>query len=114
MAHMTLPDRVGAAECGVDLEDAPGTRSFLFASTQHSTNRQPSAATPELEGIPGDAGFTTALPECVLDYTPLLRAQLLNLQRWVEEGIEPPVRPLRLVSCYLLLPRSRRGILALR
>ena len=26
----------------------------------------------------------------MLDYTPLLRAQLVNLQRWVEEGVEPP------------------------
>ena len=63
MAHMTLPDRAGGA-AGADLEDAPGTRSFLFASTQHGSSKAASAPTPQPEGIPGDGGFVTAAPSC--------------------------------------------------
>jgi hypothetical protein len=35
--------------------------------------------------------LSQAAPPCVLDYTPLLRAQLLNLVSWVEDGRQPPL-----------------------
>jgi hypothetical protein len=67
-----------------DLSEHPGTRSYLFASTQHGA------------GYPGqsrtNAGVnTTARYRLnVLDYRPLLRAALINLDRWITEGVEPP------------------------
>lgn len=66
-----------------DLEPAPESRVYLFAGTQHApgslpqTNRDP-------RGARGRYGFN------VVDYTPLLRAALINLDRWASEGVEPP------------------------
>ena len=88
LAHMELSDR----SVGKDLEDPPDTRHYLFASTQHGTTHSAELVTPEIGAtpIPGDDGFITALPKCVLDYQPLLRAQLVNLVQWVEHNISPP------------------------
>ena len=62
----------------------PSTRSYLFAGTQH---------TP---GYPGQSrtnpgtGTTARYPLNVLDYLPLLRAALINLDRWITDGVAPP------------------------
>ncbi|MCP5152973.1 MAG: hypothetical protein H6983_02320 [Ectothiorhodospiraceae bacterium] len=67
-----------------DLPEAPETRSYLFASTQHGA------------GYLGQSRFnpgvntTARYPLDVLDYRPLLRAALVNMTRWVEDGVEPP------------------------
>ena len=90
LAHLSLPARAGDPAGGEDLPDPEGTRSYLFAGTQHGPNHSAAAPTPTLDGIPGDGGFVGAAPSCVLDYTPLLRAQLMNLVAWVEDGVEPP------------------------
>ena len=77
LAHV---DTVG--EC--DLAEHPCARSYLFASTQH---------TP---GYLGQSRINTAVhttmryPLNVLDYRPLLRAALINLDLWINEGVEPP------------------------
>jgi Alpha/beta hydrolase domain len=69
---------------GRDLPEHPSTRRYLFAGAQH---------TP---GYPGQSrthpgtGTIARYPLNVLDYLPLLRAALVNLDRWITEGVEPP------------------------
>jgi len=67
-----------------DLAEHPDTRSYLFSSAQHGA------------GYLGQSRTNTGVHETaryalnVLDYRPLLRAALINLERWISEGIEPP------------------------
>ena len=67
-----------------DLPEHPSTRRYLFAGVQH---------TP---GYPGQSrtnpgtGTIARYRLNVLDYLPLLRAALINLDRWITEGVEPP------------------------
>jgi hypothetical protein len=67
-----------------DLPEHPSTRRYLFASAQH---------TP---GYPGQSrtnpgtGTIARYPVNVLGYLPLHRAALVNLDRWITEGVEPP------------------------
>ena len=68
----------------LDLDPASETRRYLFAGTQHL----PGA--PELMIGQGPDGSTGMHPYNAIDYIPLLRAALFNLDRWVTEGIEPP------------------------
>ena len=67
-----------------DLEPAPETRHYLFAGTQHL----PGA--PDLMDGVGPDGSTGRHPYNAVDYIPLLRAALVNLDRWVSDGVEPP------------------------
>jgi hypothetical protein len=53
-------------------------RVYHFASTQHV-----GVATTMPKGV-------CAMPPNRTDYTPLLRAVLLNLDRWVKDGVTPP------------------------
>ena len=92
LAHV---DTVG--EC--DLAEHPCARSYLFASTQH---------TPGYLGqsrINAAVHTTMRYPLNVLDYRPLLRAALINLDLWINEGVEPPP------SCH---PRIADGTAVLR
>lgn len=68
----------------IDVAPPPGVRVYLFAGTQHTPG-----ALPPLDADPntGGRGFH---PFNVVDYAPLLRAALVNLDRWVREGVEPP------------------------
>ncbi len=67
-----------------DLAEHPYSRSYLFASTQH------------IPGYIGQSRVNTAVhttmryPLNVLDYRPLLRAALINLDLWINQGVEPP------------------------
>jgi hypothetical protein len=73
------------AATGKDLPDAEGTRSYLFAGTQHADARQlPEPGDPAIDGTLG------RYPSNALDYRPLLRAALVNLDRWVSDGVAPP------------------------
>lgn len=74
---------IDAAGSG-DLAPAPESRRYLFAGTQHL----PGA--PGLMAGAGPDGSTGRHPYNVVDYIPLLRAALVNLDRWASEGIEPP------------------------
>ena len=67
-----------------DLPEHPSTRSYLFAGTQHTPGYPGQSRTN-----PG-AGTTARYPLNVLDYLPLLRAALINLDRWITEGVAPP------------------------
>jgi hypothetical protein len=62
----------------------PDTRSYLFASTQHGPGGFPRGRYNSNDGGQGRYDFN------VVDYTPLQRAALVNLDRWVSDGVEPP------------------------
>ena len=67
-----------------DLAGAAESRIYHFSGTQHGAGSLPQSSGP---GPDGSAG---RYPSNVVDYRPLLRAALINLDRWVREGIEPP------------------------
>jgi len=67
-----------------DVTPPAEVRSYLFASTQHGPGVLPLQYLNPAEGSRGAHGFNA------VDYTPLTRAALVNLDRWVSEGIEPP------------------------
>ncbi len=67
-----------------DLEPAPETRIYHFAGTQHGAGSLPQQRESADEGARGRYPFN------VVDYRPLLRAVLINLDRWVSQGVEPP------------------------
>lgn len=67
-----------------DAELAPETRVYSFAGTQHSPG-----VLPQTTAAGGD-GARPRYPTNTVDYRPLLRAALVNLDRWVSEGVEPP------------------------
>jgi Alpha/beta hydrolase domain len=74
-----------------DLPEHPSTRRYLFASAQHTPGYLGQSRTN-----PG-TGTIARYPLNVLDYLPLHRAALINLDRWITEGIEaPPSRHPRL------------------
>jgi len=77
LAH-TLADGCG------DLEEHPATRNYLFASTQHLAGYIGQSRTN------AGVGTTARYPLNVLDYRPLLRAALINLDRWISADVEPP------------------------
>ena len=67
-----------------DVGPAAGGRVYLFAGSQHTPGAlPPPAADP-------NTGGRGAHPFNVVDYAPLLRAMLVNLDRWVSDGVEPP------------------------
>jgi hypothetical protein len=67
-----------------DVEPSTDVRVYLFAGTQHTPG-----ALPPLDADP-NTGARGLQPFNVVDYAPLLRAALVNLDRWVREGVEPP------------------------
>jgi hypothetical protein len=72
------------AEGTRDVEPGPDGRVYLFAGTQHTPGALPP---PPADPNTGGRG---AHPFNVVDYAPLLRAALVNLHRWVTEGVAPP------------------------
>lgn len=67
-----------------DVEPGADVRIYLFAGTQHTPG-----ALPPLEADPNTGGRGLHRFN-VVDYAPLLRAALVNLDRWASEGVEPP------------------------
>jgi hypothetical protein len=67
-----------------DAEPAEFVRTYLFAGTQHTPGALPPLAANSSTGDRGYHVFN------VVDYAPLLRSALINLNRWVTEGVEPP------------------------
>ncbi|MBT4125579.1 MAG: hypothetical protein HOJ22_01290 [Chloroflexi bacterium] len=67
-----------------DVELGSESRMYHFAGTQHGAGILPQAH---------DAGAEGALAlyaTNVIDYSPLLRAALVNLENWIADGKEPP------------------------
>ena len=67
-----------------DLPPTPESRLYHFAGTQHSPGSLPQGTGR------GSDGSVGRYPYSVVDYRPLLRAALINLDRWVSQGVEPP------------------------
>jgi Alpha/beta hydrolase domain len=71
----------------VQMTEAPesdAVRRYHFAGTQHGIGVFPPITVRPTDGIRGQLPFNT------VDYTPLLRAALTNLDRWVTLGAPPP------------------------
>jgi len=82
-------------------------RQYLFAGTQHTPGALPPPAADPNTGGRGRHTFS------VVDYSPLLRAALVNLDRWVGEGVEPPPSAVpRLADGTAVTPESTRAIYA--
>ena len=67
-----------------DLPEAPETRTYHMAGTQHGAGSLPQQHDSGTDGTRGQHGYN------VVDYTPLQRAALLNLDAWTRAGVEPP------------------------
>lgn len=76
LAHTSVVD-------GSDVPDAPFVRRYLFAGCQHG----PGLA--ELNDVTPQ-GMAGGNPLNIVDYTPLYRCALINLVRWISEGVDPP------------------------
>lgn len=91
-----------------DAPESPGVRRYHFAGTQHGAGIFPPLEVRPLDGARGQLPFNS------VDYAPLLRAALENLDRWVTTGAPPPPsRHPRLsdgtaVESKTLLPRFAR------
>jgi hypothetical protein len=68
----------------VDVAPPAHARVYLFAGTQHTPDALPPPAADPNTGDRGRAPFNA------VDYAPLLRAALVNLDAWVVGGVEPP------------------------
>src|SRR5262249_949027 len=67
-----------------DVEAPADVRMYLFAGTQHTPGPLPP---PSEDPNPGGRGLQRF---GIVDYAPLLRAALVNLDRWVKDGVVPP------------------------
>ena len=67
-----------------DLTPAAETRHYLFAGTQHLPG-----SPDQMTGV-GPDGSVGRHPYNAVDYIPLLRAALINLDRWATDGVAPP------------------------
>jgi len=76
LAHM---DPTGTRDVPLPEE----VRSYFFAGTQHGGGSLP------LSRAMGEGGAAQNYAN-ILDYSPLQRAALVNLDRWVSQGIKPP------------------------
>lgn len=73
-----------AVEGRHDVAPPAEVRIYALAGTQHMPATLPP---PTADPNTGSRGLQ---PFNVVDYAPLLRAALVNLDRWVSEGVEPP------------------------
>ncbi len=67
-----------------DAPESPSARRYHFAGCQHGSGDFPPVEVRANDGIRGQLPFNS------VDYAPLLRAALDNLDRWVTAGEEPP------------------------
>lgn len=67
-----------------DAEPAEFVRTYLYASTQHTPSTIPPPPNDANTGGRGAHMFN------IVDYAPLLRAALVNIDQWVSNDIAPP------------------------
>jgi alpha/beta hydrolase family protein len=102
-----------------DVEHGPNTRVYHFAGTEHGLGIWPPTDTQVAPADPAGPVERSQNLRSVADYSVLLRACLVNLDRWVVEGIEPPpsrhprladgtaVAPDRLAADFARIPAAR-------
>ncbi|HVQ75173.1 MAG TPA: alpha/beta hydrolase domain-containing protein [Candidatus Binatia bacterium] len=73
-----------------DHPHGPWTRVYHFAGTEHGLGIWPPSDTQPAPADPSGAVERSRNLRGVADYAPLLRACLVNMDRWVAEGVEPP------------------------
>src|SRR5262245_5375154 len=66
------------------------TRVYHFTGTEHGLGVWPPTDTQVAPADPGGPVDRSQHLRGVIDYAPLLRACLVNLDRWVVDGVEPP------------------------
>ncbi len=69
-----------------DVDAGPNARVYHFAGTEHGIGTWP----PTDNAYSGEGDNRSMNIRNVVDYAPLLRACLLNLDLWAGQGIEPP------------------------
>ncbi|MCH8817579.1 MAG: hypothetical protein IIC92_07615, partial [Chloroflexi bacterium] len=70
-----------------DVDPGPNTRIYHFTGTEHGLGMWP----PTDTAVAGEAGQDRSQNlRNIVDYAPLLRACLVNLDSWVADGVEPP------------------------
>ena len=90
-----------------DVTPPPFVRQYLFAGTQHTPGAIPPPAADPNTGGRGLHAFS------VVDYSPLLRAALVNLDRWVTDGVEPPPSAVpRLADSTAVAAETTRAVFA--
>ena len=90
-----------------DVTPPAWVRQYFFAGTQHTPGALPPPPADPNTGGRGRHTFS------VVDYSPLLRAALVNLDRWVTDGVEPPVSQVpRLADGSAVAAESTRGVYA--
>lgn len=83
-----------------DVELSPGVRSYLFAGTQHVIGNFPLT---RKHAIFGKVRFW----QNPVDYSPLLRAALVNLDAWVRDEVLPPLSAVPRLSDGSLEPHTK-------
>lgn len=84
-----------------DREPSDFVRIYLLASTQHTPGSLPPLAADPNTGDRGEHRFN------IVDYAPLMRAALTNLDHWVSDGVAPPASAFpRIADGTAVLPES--------
>ena len=92
----------------VDVDPGPNVRVYHFTGTEHGAGTWPPTDTSDS----GEGISRTQNMRSTIDYTPLLRACLENLDRWVAEGVEPPQgRHPKVEDGTAVPPTSLRGVM---
>jgi hypothetical protein len=78
------------AEGTRDVPSGPSARVYHFAGTEHGLGVWPPTAEKIAAADPAEPPEHSQNLRNTIDYAPLLRACLVNMDRWVTEGIEPP------------------------
>jgi hypothetical protein len=74
----------------LDSAQGPSVRVYHFTGTEHGLGLWPPTDTQLAPADPTGPVERSQNLRGVVDYSPLLRACLVHLDRWVVEGIEPP------------------------
>ena len=85
-----------------DLPDQPETRAYFIAGAQHGGGSLPLA-----DRSPIDPAARGAHRFNITHYGPIFRAALVNLERWVCDGVEPPPSLVPHVADGTAVPRGR-------
>jgi len=85
-----------------DLPDAPETRAYFIAGAQHGGGQPPLS-----DRSPIDPAARGAHRFNITHYGPIFRAALVNLERWVCDGVEPPASALPRTADRTAVPRER-------